>query len=221
MTNEELIKMSRAELKQMPALSHDQLLILQQHARVVEHRCGSLQTADGLPCLRHPRAGWTVCRKHGERAPQTAAKAERLLAVARIPGIQFLLDEIERANEEGCPGCGYNPSSLKERKHVASLAIRLLDRTGFGPGSKVDVSINKSDQAEVPLENWEVSEKQELRILVEQIRSLKDRVARRLAAHATRAVLEGEVVRREMAQPLSDVKSLAPAVGREETSSDS
>lgn len=208
--------MSLAQLKELPALSHDQLLVLQEHRRAQGY-CGSLQTASGLPCERRPRAGWTVCRKHGERAPQTVAKAERLLAVARIPGIQFLTDELERANEDNCPTCGYNPSSLKERKHFASISFRLLDRSGLGPHSKIDFNINKSDQPEIPLENWDDSEKRELQALVQQIRILKGRVAGRLAANAGRAVLEGEVVRSEVARPLSDVKSLAPAVGRQQS----
>ena len=217
-SNEQLVLLTARELRELPALSPAQLLILQRHVREVRHRCGSLQTASGLPCERPPALGTTVCRKHGARAPQTLAKAERLLACARIPGIEFLLDELERANAETCPTCGFPEGGLKERKHIASVAFRLMDRTGLGPGSKIDFTVTRSEQVEIPIENWDDDEKSELRELVQSVRALKERVARRLAVQGARATVEGEVVSTQLARDVSGVKSLAPAVSRESTS---
>jgi hypothetical protein len=203
-TNEQLVTMSRAEWKAlMPGLSPEQLRFLATHVKS-QGKCGSLQTADGLPCMKTPRFGWTVCNKHGERAPQTAAKAERLLAIARMPAIEWILEEIDRAQEDTCEKCGYPDHSLKERKHTASLAYRLLDRTGFGPHSKVDFTVNRSDVPEIPLENWSEEERGELRALLTQVRALKDKVAFRLASDAgrqARDVVEGQVVRTELLTP--------------------
>jgi hypothetical protein len=202
-SNEQLIAMSRNEWRAlMPGLSADQLKFLQTHSKSLGY-CGSLQTADGLPCHRRPRFGWTVCQKHGERAPQTAAKAERLLAVARMPAISWILDALDQAAEETCGTCGFPSQGLKEKKRLDTLAFRLLDRTGFGPHSKVDFNINRTDQPEIPLENWSDEERASLRALLSQVRALKDRVAYRLASDVgrqARDVVEGEVVQRVLTE---------------------
>lgn len=200
MDNTALTRLTRDELRALRPLSQDQLRVVQEHVRS-QGRCGSLQTADGLPCLKQPRFGWTVCNRHGEKAPQTVAKAERLLAVARMPAIEWVLEALDQAQQETCDSCGFPSHSLKEKKRLDMLAFRLLDRTGFGPHSKVDFNVNRSEDAGIPLENWNDEERAALRVLLTQVRTLKDRVAYRLASDVgrqARDVVEAEVVQRTL-----------------------
>lgn len=197
-----LLRLTRDELRALRPLTPDQLRALQEHVRS-QQRCGSLQTADGLPCMKQPRFGWTVCNKHGERAPQTVAKAERLLAVARMPAIEWILEALDQAQQETCDHCGFPSQSLKEKKRFDMMAFRLLDRTGFGPHSKVDFNVSRSDDAGIPLENWNDEERGLLRSLLTQVRALKDRVAYRLASdigRQARDTVEGEVVQQTLAE---------------------
>lgn len=192
-----LSRLTRAEQKLLMPLPDEVLKGLQVLVRQ-SGRCGSLQTRDGLPCQKAPRFGWTVCSKHGERAPQTTAKAERLLAVARMPAIEWILDELDHAQDDTCDHCGFPDKSLKERRRLDSLAFRLLDRTGFGPHTKIDYTVSKGgDVPDVPLENWTIEERDALRALLVQVRQLKDQVRFRLASTAGRQVLEGTLVRRD------------------------
>lgn len=205
-TPESLVSLARPALRALMPLSPEQLKHLQTHARELG-RCGSLQTADGLPCMRHPRFGWTVCAKHGERAPQTTAKAERLLAVARMPAIEWVLDALDQAQGETCEGCGFPSGSLKEKKRLDMLAFRLLDRTGFGPHSKIDFNVKRDEEgAGIPLEEWTDAERSELRGYIVAVNKLKERVRYRLASQvgqeardaietvAVRALAEGTEV---------------------------
>lgn len=196
--NPDYSKLSKAELRALMPLPSETLRTIQQQIRS-SGRCGSLQTGDGLPCMRLPRFGWTVCAKHGERAPQTAAKAERLLAVARMPAIEWLVDALEQACAELCESCGFPRHGLKEKRRLDTIAFKLLDRTGFGPHSKIDFNVTTTQQGtEVPLENWNEEERAELRVLLGEVRKLKDRVSYRLASDVgreARDVVDGVVVR--------------------------
>lgn len=147
--------------------------------------CGSLQTASGLPCRRSPKIGYTVCRKHGERAPQTIAKAERLLAVARMPAIEGVLDEIEQSLQHECDTCGFPNTGLKYRKYIASLRWQLLNRTGFGPKQTIDVNSRRLDDVVLDVSVLTDSEFEELGALLESMETLKRRVQSRLASGPT------------------------------------
>lgn len=164
--------------------------------------CGSLQTANGLPCRRPPKIGYPVCRKHGERAPQTVAKAERALAAARMPAIEWIMDALDQAAEETCDTCGYPRHGLKERKRLDALAFRLLDRTGFGPRSTIDVRAGQAE-SDLDLAQLSVEELAELEKLVEAMEEFQTRVRARIAASTARESLddaiEGEVVRQALA----------------------
>lgn len=169
----------------------DELRALQQATRE-EGRCGSLQTQTGLPCRRHPAPGYTVCWKHGSRAPQTMAKAERVLAVARMPAVEWIMDELDRAHAETCHECGYPHHTLKERKRIDSLAFKLLDRTGLGPRQTIDVNARKVDDNELMLDRLNDEEKACLGGLIQQLNDLKARVHMRL--NNASDVVEGEGV---------------------------
>lgn len=143
--------------------------------------CGSLQTANGLPCRRSPKAGYPVCRKHGERAPQTVAKAERLLAIARMPAIEVLIDELDQAQENECPTCGYPARNLKYRKHIAAISFKLLDRTGFGPRSSIDLTAKAVDEHHIDVSQLSDQEFEELSQLLEALDVFKGKIDARQA----------------------------------------
>lgn len=168
----------------------EQELGLIQEATRKEGRCGSRQTSTGLPCRRHPAPGYTVCWKHGSRAPQTMAKAERVLAVARMPAVEWVLDELDRANADTCHECGYPHHSLKERKRIDALAFKLLDRTGLGPRQTIDVNSRKVDDNDLMLDRLNEDEKNCLAGLIRQLNDLKARVHMRL--NGATEVVEGE-----------------------------
>jgi len=143
--------------------------------------CGSTQTANGLPCRRAPKAGYPVCRKHGERAPQTVAKAERLLAIARMPAIEVLIDELDQAQENECPTCGYPARNLKYRKHIAAISFKLLDRTGFGPRSSIDLTAKAVDEHHIDVSQLSDQEFEELSMLLEALDVFKGKIDARQA----------------------------------------
>lgn len=159
--------------------------------------CGSTQTANGLPCRRSPKAGYPVCRKHGERAPQTVAKAERLLAVARMPAIENLMDELDQAQEEQCPTCGYPSRSLKYRKHIAAISFKLLDRTGFGPRSSIDLTAKTVDEHHIDVSTLSDEEFKELSQLLDALEGFKMKIdarkAREVLAPAPVALLQSVI----------------------------
>lgn len=161
----------------------DRTARLHDMVRVVKDAggCGSLQTANGLPCRRTPKAGYPVCRKHGERAPQTVAKAERLLAIARMPAIEVLMDELDQAQEDQCPTCGYPAHNLKYRKHVAAISFKLLDRTGFGPRSSIDLTAKAVDEHHIDVSVLNDQEFEELSRLLEALDIFKVKIDARQA----------------------------------------
>lgn len=151
--------------------------------------CASTQTANGLPCRRSPRAGYPVCRKHGERAPQTVAKAERLLAIARMPAIEVLLDELDQAQENECQTCGYPSNTLKYKKHIAAISFKLLDRTGFGPRSTIDLNAKAIGEQQIDVSVLTDQEFEELGRLLGALDDFKTRVNARLAGNVIRETL--------------------------------
>lgn len=150
--------------------------------------CGSTQTSSGLPCRRPVKVGYPVCRKHGERAPATMAKAERLLAVARIPAIEGLLDELDQYDEETCDACGYPRHSLKERKYITSIRFKLLDRLGMGPKATIDLVARRLEDQPLDVTVLTDEEFEELGVMLDQMERFKRRVQERLARPASLAL---------------------------------
>jgi hypothetical protein len=176
-------KEGRTKLKAM-LLTQDQLRILQVACRA-DGRCGSLQTFDGLPCRRFPKPGFTVCLRHGERAPQTINKANRALAAARMPAIEWVMDAMDQANAETCDGCGFPHHSLKERRRLDMLARMIFDRTGLGPHSKVSVLDERDTDSDLQLDSLDEDERIELSGLIIKVKNLKERVRARLEREAS------------------------------------
>lgn len=163
----------------------------QQAATRALGRCGSLQTSTGMPCRRFPRAGYTVCPRHGERAPQTVGKAERLLAVARMPAIEWILDALDQAGMEPCEACGYPVHGSKERKRLDTLAFKLLDRTGFGPRSTIDVNATRNE-AGIDVSLLNAGELEELDRLLDAMDAFKSRVRIRNAREGARGIIDAD-----------------------------
>lgn len=168
---------SRAMLRER-SLTEPELRELQQVVRA-SGKCGSLQTADGLPCGRQPKAGYTVCRKHGERAPATIAKAERILAAARIPALNVLLDVVDQWEEDVCDTCGFPRHSVKETKMFVATAKAILDRAGMGPRSTIDINARSTSDQSIDVKGLTDEEKVELRELLEPLERFRARVAAR------------------------------------------
>ena len=99
-------------------------------------RC-TAKNASGNPCKRYAVRGAAVCVFHGGGAPQVKAKAERMLMRGRDVAIDRLLDAIDDSHDHPpCEHCGClgirDPLVLK-------MAIAVLDRTGLGPGVKLEM----------------------------------------------------------------------------------
>ncbi len=173
----------------MNTTEFDPELLAKQASARADGRCGSLQTYTGLPCLRRRKPGHQTCDKHGARVATHIAKAERLLAVARMPAIEFILEELDHAQENPCEHCGYPRLDLEERKHLASVSFKLMDRTGLPPGVKMDVSMKTQEATGPDFMLWLPDELAEYDRLFEQMQQLDTRVAARLAVGAARAAL--------------------------------
>lgn len=171
-----------AELAALPPTEREARLAEMVREVKSQGGCGSLQTANGLPCRRPPKVGYPVCRKHGERAPATMAKAERLLAVARIPAIEGLLDELDQYDQETCDACGYPRHSLKERKYITMIRFKLLDRLGMGPKATIDLVAKRLEDQPLDVSILTDAEFEELGGMLDAMARFKARVQTRLAS---------------------------------------
>jgi hypothetical protein len=176
-------------------LSPEDLLALQVKTRN-DGRCGSLQTYDGLPCRRIVKAATGACARHGAILPPTRAKAQRLLDAARTPAVEWIMDQLEQAHKETCEYCGFPHHGLKAQKRIDALAFKLLDRTGFGPRSHVDVTAKRGgeEDAERLVELMTDSERDELATLLMRMTDLRNRVqirAQRAAEQAEESEAQG------------------------------
>ncbi len=90
---------------------------------------------DGERCRRTPIRGGYVCRYHGGLAPAVASSARARLLVGVDFAIDYLLNMLEP--REPCPTCGR--SDVDRDPVVLRAAQLVLDRSGFGPGVKVEV----------------------------------------------------------------------------------
>ena len=136
-TQNELVEI-RAECKRLEKLQLD----LQQPRRGA--LCGA-KTAAGGNCKRSPIPGGSRCVLHGGATPLARMEAERRLLL----GVSFALDRLLDAVSEHhhalpCPACGCNPS--RNDPNVLRAAVALLDRSGFGPGLRLQHSNEEDDQ---------------------------------------------------------------------------
>lgn len=166
-------------------IGREALLELQIRSRA-EGRCGSLQTRNGLPCRRMHKTGYTVCAWHGQNAPQTIAKAERLLAIARMPAIEYLMHTVEQAHMDTCHECGFPRGEVEYRRTVIATAKLILDRTGLGPRATLQLTATKADDTDQLVEQMTEAERAEVLALLARVEEIKAAVRLRAAAEATR-----------------------------------
>jgi hypothetical protein len=109
--------------------------------------------ANGHPCSKPVVPGTFRCELHGGKAPIAKFKAEQALALLRFPAIEVLNTAMERLNEiviqsglPSCAACGFPVKTTEELEAVVKACISaakvcqtVLDRTGMGPTSKVEV----------------------------------------------------------------------------------
>jgi len=118
---------------------------------------------------------------HGGNSPQAKAKAENMLAQARIPGIEALHEIINQFLEHTCAACGYPTGDSEQQRTVIAAAKVVLDRTQMGPSSTVHVNANGTE-SDLSLATLTDDERAELACLVGQLTALKARVKARLEA---------------------------------------
>jgi hypothetical protein len=114
---------------------------------------GPCVKANGHPCTNNVVPGTFRCHMHGGKAPIAKFKAEQAMALLRYPAIEVLNTTMERLNEivvqsglPMCAACGFPVKSIEELEAVIKACIStakvcqtILDRTGMGPTSKVEV----------------------------------------------------------------------------------
>lgn len=96
-----------------------------------ERRCTATVRSTGEQCKRAAIKGGTVCTSHGGNAPQVQKKARERLADLVDPFIGELRRIVLESDAD---------DSVKLRGIVA-----LLDRTGYGPGQKIEIGVSKWD----------------------------------------------------------------------------
>lgn len=168
-------------MRQNNVMTRDELIAAQIATRA-EGRCGSIGTTSGLPCTRWPSAGFTCCRTHGMLAPATLAKAERLLAAARMPAVDALLTILDQHDADTCERCGFPNGSVDEKRMIVTTAKLVLDRTGLGPRATLDINTKRHDDSEELIEAMTDDERETIAKLINQVNQMKQDVRRRINA---------------------------------------
>jgi hypothetical protein len=106
-----------------------------------------------------------------------------------MPAIEGILDEIDQSMEDACGTCGYPNGTLKYRKYIASLRWQLLNRTGFGPRSTIDLNAKMIGEQTIDVSVLNEEEFEELGGLLTSLDTFKAKVHARLAVTAAREVL--------------------------------
>lgn len=100
--------------------------------------CGA-KTSAGTPCRRSPMKGGTKCVLHGGGSPLARQAAERRLLYGVSLALDRLIETLSEHDHEGpCPACGCSP--VARDPVVLRAALGVLDRSGFGPGLRLQHS---------------------------------------------------------------------------------
>lgn len=148
---------------------------------------------DGRPCKMQVIPGSTRCFMHGGQSPAAKIKAETQLALIRMPAIETLyramelLDKmIEQALDDTCTACGYpkwhdveeRAEAIKACRVVGQNVAAILDRTGLGPSSKLQVT--QDTDSDLDLRHLTDDERSRMLALFAQYRALKEEIKMRL-----------------------------------------
>ena len=102
------------------------------------------KTASGHPCRRAPIKGGSRCCLHGGASPLARQEAERRLLLGVSLSLDRLLDALSEHDHPPCDHCGCSPGRADPT--VLRAAIALLDRSGFGPGIRLQHSNEEDEQ---------------------------------------------------------------------------
>lgn len=131
----------------------------------------------GLPCQRGVAPGFKRCFLHGGSNPGAKIQAEQALALARQPAIAALHQIIADWGAESCKHCG-RPNHENAHPVIRAAQI-ILDRTGFGPKSTLEVT--KTGDSDLNIDSLNDGERERLAVLLGQLAELKAQVKIRLA----------------------------------------
>jgi hypothetical protein len=136
-------------------------------------------TSQGAPCKREVAAGLTRCNLHGATAG-AKIKAELMLAQSRLPVCEALYSIVDQFLTATCPTCNYPSGDPEAQRTIIRAAQVILDRTGMGPTSKVEVT--PQSEGSVPLDLLTNDERAELIGLLARVKEIKDAVRARAVA---------------------------------------
>jgi hypothetical protein len=194
--NEVEFHIQRAQAEQTAEGMHPQAYEVLRARTIAEGRCGARTRQTGLPCRIQPFFGDVRCRKHGSKLPESLAKSERALAIARMPAIEAVLDLLEQYNAHRCDACGFPLHDVENRRTMLTAAKMVLDRTGLGPKATLQVNGPQADDTDALIEVMTPEQREEVAGLVTRLDAIKAEVRARIArVHAqAAAALPGEVI---------------------------
>lgn len=145
---------------------------------------------NGLACKNACKPGFDVCYMHGGEAPLAKAAAEKALALLRHPAIEALykvMESLEKTidqfDDDTCATCGYPRGDAEEKealikacRSLAQTCSMVLDRTGLGPRSSLEV---KTSDGTLDFKMLTEQERGEMMGLLAQLREFKQRVIAR------------------------------------------
>lgn len=147
--------------------------------------------ANGDPCGNTVVEGTYRCHMHGGKSPAAKAKAEQAMALLRMPATEALYNVIttlnkiiERYREDTCAACGYPRGDVEEidtvvkaARSLAQSCAAILDRTGLGPKSTLEVRQSDGDLDLKALTDMERDEMMRLLGMLDHLKqSIKDRI---------------------------------------------
>ena len=148
---------------------------------------------NGAQCSREAvdaRDGRCAYHNHQGRGAAAKTVSQQALAMARMPACEALYDIIDNWDRARCPRCLLPDSSSAMLRTIIRAAEVVLDRTGMGPRSTVELTA-QSD-GDVNLELMLPDERAEFFALVARFKELKARVRLRTEA------LGADVAEREL-----------------------
>lgn len=133
--------------------------------------------ANGQPCGRDCRPGFTRCNLHGGNNPASKIKAEQLMAQARMPAIEALYSILDQFEKVTCPTCGFPTGDTDEKRMIVRTCQTILDRCGMGPHSVLEIA--RQTDGDIDLSALTPDERGSLLGLLAQIKEIKAAVRER------------------------------------------
>lgn len=155
-------------------------------------RCGDYggKKWDGSPCRSGVVLGSTRCAMHGGKNPASRIRAELLASSMRIPALEALFGMLDQLESDTCPACMFPRKDADEKKLLLAVIRTVLDRTGMGPSSKLELT-NQTDGA-LDLRFLSEAERTELVGIIARVGELKALVRKRMAASPSEVPLGAE-----------------------------